>query len=122
MAAESDLSDSNAILFANKYVTCYEDHIVINMYYFPAGNKKVKYSDMKSCELLSGEQLGFSKVKMWGMALSPIWWHADFHRHSRDHYIVLDINSWPKIGLTMDDSETPMVYKLIKEKMDSKEK
>ncbi|CAF3599604.1 unnamed protein product [Rotaria socialis] len=120
MADKQDFSDPNTNCFSNKYVTCYSDRLVIHQYYFPIGDKTIKYSDIHSCDLLSMKELGFFNSKTWGMGLSPIWWHADFHRHSREHYILLDTRSWPKIGVTMDDNDTPIVYKLIKEKSNPK--
>ncbi len=49
----------------------------------------------------------------------PVWWHADFYRQGREHYIILDVNQWPKIGMTMDDDDTIKVYNLIKQEMTS---
>ncbi|CAF3433162.1 unnamed protein product, partial [Rotaria sp. Silwood2] len=65
--------------------------------------------------------LSIFKCKMWGMALSSVWWHSDFRRHWREYYIILDTNQWPKIGITMDDNDIINVYKLIKEKLDEKQ-
>ncbi|CAF3934916.1 unnamed protein product [Rotaria sordida] len=62
--------------------------------------------------------LSFSKSKLWGMALAPIWWHCDFSRYSRRYYILLNANQWPQIGLTMDDDDIVKVYKILKNKMD----
>jgi hypothetical protein len=112
---------NNDILFSNNFVKCYSDHLVIDLYYFPYGDKKVKYSEIQSCELIPMSEMPFYKVKMWGMALSPIWWHADLRRHGRESCIVLDTNHWPKIGLTMDDNDIAIVYKLIKERINPNE-
>ena len=117
---ESDTS-SNNILFGNSFVKCYSDHLLIHLYYFPYGDKKVKYSDIHSCELIPMRDLGFHKIKMWGMALSPIWWHCDFRRHGRESCIILDANQWPKIGLTMDDNDIDNVYQFIKQKINQNE-
>ncbi len=40
-------------IISNSYVKCYSDHLVIHLYYFPVGDKTIKY-------------------KQWGMALPPI--------------------------------------------------
>jgi hypothetical protein len=109
---------ANDIIFSNNFVKCYSDHLVIDLYYFPYGDKKVKYNEIHSCQLIPMREMGFLKIKMWGMALSPIWWHSDLHRLSRENCIILDTNHWPKIGLTMDDNDIIIVYKLIKDKMD----
>jgi hypothetical protein len=51
------------------------------------------------------------------MALSNVWWHADFYRQGREYYIILDANQWPKIGMTMHDDDTIKVYNLIKQEI-----
>jgi hypothetical protein len=106
-------------IIENSFVTCYSDRLVVHLYYFPIGSKTIKYKDIQSCELISMRDLGFSKFRMWGLALSPIWWHADFHRHSREYCIILDANQWPKIGLTMHDDEIKNVHELIKQHMNT---
>jgi hypothetical protein len=109
--------DSNLPLFSNGFVTCYPDYLVIHLYYFPFGNKKVKYSNIVSCEFHQSNDMDIFSFKHWGMALSPIWWHCDMRRLSRKYYILLDANQWPKIGLTMDDNDITNVYNLIRQKM-----
>ena len=108
---------SNLPLISNSFVTCYSDYLVIHFYYFPFGNKKVKYSQIRSCELHSMDNLDFFDYKLWGMTLSPVWWHCDMSRLGRKNYILLDANQWPFIGLTMDDNDIMNVYNLIKLKM-----
>jgi hypothetical protein len=112
-----NVDDSDSILFENGFVTCYSDCLVIHLYYFPYGDKTIKYNDIRSCDLLSHDNLSFFETKTWGMAFSPIWWHCDLRRHWRETYIILDANQWPKIGLTMDNNDTIKVYELIKQKM-----
>ncbi|CAF1343078.1 unnamed protein product [Adineta steineri] len=111
------VDDSNTILISNGFVTCYSDHLVIHFYYFPFGDKTIKYKNIRSCELLSSNDLNFFETKSWGMAFSNIWWHLDIRRQWRSHYIVLNANQWPKIGVTMNDDDTITVYNIIKKKM-----
>jgi hypothetical protein len=117
MTNKNSTMDSDTVLFSNGFVKCYSDRLVIHLYYFPFGNKTVQYKQIQSCELLEMRDLAFSKSKLWGMALAPIWWHADFSRYSRRYYILLDVNQWPQIGLTMDDEDIVKVYKILKNKM-----
>jgi hypothetical protein len=111
-------TESEQPILSNGFVKCYSDRLVIHLYYFPYGNKTIKYSDIQSCELLQMRDLSIFKYKTWGMALAPIWWHSDWRRYGRKYYIILDTNHWPKIGLTMDDNDIIDVYNLIKQKMD----
>ncbi len=109
-------TNSEEPLISNGFVTCYSDRLVIHLYYFPYGNKTIRYNDIQSCELLPMHDLSIFKSKTWGMALSPIWWHSDIRRFCRKYYILLDANQWPKIGITMDDQDIANVYHLIEEK------
>jgi hypothetical protein len=118
ISSKKNVADSDPVLIKNSHVTCYNDRIVIHWYYFPFGDKTIKYRNIRSCELLTKDLLNFFETKTWGMAFSSVWWHLDIHRHSRKYFIILDTGKWPKIGLTMKDNDTLIVYKLIKQKMD----
>jgi len=106
-------------IISNGFIKCYSDHLVISLYYFPYGDKIIKYRDIQSCDLLKMRDLSIFKYKTWGMALSSIWWHSDLRRFRRENYILLNTNHWPKIGLTMDDEDIINVYELIKQKMNA---
>ena len=109
--------DDDPVLFKNDYITCYSDRLVIPYYYFPYGSKTVKYKNIRSVELLDAKDLSFFQTKTWGMALSSIWWPLDIRRQWRKHYLVIDANQWPKIGITMNDEDTIKVYNLIRPKI-----
>ncbi len=110
-------TDSNSILIENGFVTCYSDRLVIHFYYFPFGDKTIRYDNINSCELLRHEDLSFFQTKSWGMAFSSVWWPSDMRRQWREYYIILSANRWPEIGLTMNDYDTLRVYNLIRQKM-----
>ncbi len=110
-------TDSKQPIISNEFVKCYSDHLVIHLYYFPYGNKTIKYKNIRSCELLRMSDLNILQTKGWGMGLSSIWWHCDLSRGGREYYILLDTNKWPKIGITMNDNDIIGVYNLIKQKM-----
>ncbi|CAF1195556.1 unnamed protein product [Adineta steineri] len=109
--------DSKTPLFANEFVTCYSDYLIIHLYYFPFGNKKIKYNNIRLCELRLTDDISLLNYKLWGMALTPIWWHCDMSRLGRKYYILLDANQWPLIGITMNDNDIEYVYNLIKQKI-----
>jgi hypothetical protein len=110
-------AESEQPIISNSFVTCYSDHLVIHLYYIPYGNKTIKYRDIRSCELLQMRDLNILKYKLWGIAITPVWWHADLRRGFRKYYILLDINKRLKVGITMNDNDIINVYKLIKQKM-----
>ncbi|UJR29833.1 hypothetical protein I4U23_017376 [Adineta vaga] len=109
--------DPNLPIYSNNFVTCYSDYFTINLYYFPFGKKKILYKNIRTCDLYSTDDLDIFDYKLWGMTLSPIWWHCDFKRMGRKYYILLDANQWPSIGITMNDNDIAYVYNLIKQKM-----
>ncbi|CAF4789196.1 unnamed protein product [Rotaria socialis] len=109
--------NSNQPLISNNFVACYPDYFVIFLYYFPFGKKKIYYNKIRSCELHSTDDLDFFEQKLWGMALSPVWWHCDMKRLMRKNYILLDANQWPLIGITMDDKDIIDIYNFIRQKI-----
>lgn len=108
---------SNIPLISNSFITCYADYFVIHLYYFPFGSKKIYYNKIRTCELHSTNDLDIFSYKLWGMSLSPVWWHCDMKRLMRKNYILLDANQWPLIGVTMDDNDITPVFNLIRQKM-----
>lgn len=111
---------ADEILMRNDFVTCYSDRLVVHFYYFPFGEKTIRYDDIQSYELRRLDQMNFLQVKCWGMAMSPIWWHLDIRREWREHFLLVDAGQWPKIGITMDDKDIAKVYDLIKHRMASR--
>ena len=119
------MSEKNVPLFSNKFVKCYSDYFVISLYYFPFGSKKIRYDRIRSCELRRMADGDMFDYKLWGMALSPIWWHCDFSRLSREYFVLIDANQWPMIGITMDDQDIIHFCNFVTEKIfssQSKEK
>jgi hypothetical protein len=108
-------------IFSNGFVTCFQDFMFIHWYYFPFGKKRVNYSDIRTCELRPIAEESLLGIKTWGMALTPIWWHCDSKRFSRQNYVRMNVNQWPDIGLTMDDRELEQVYYLIRKQMNNRE-
>ena len=119
IASTKNLQD-DTVLIQNEFVTCYSDRLRVHSYYFPVGDKTIRYEDIQSCELLRHEQLNFFQMKCWGMAFSPIWWPLDWLRQWREYYLIIEANQWPKIGITMNDRDIVDVYGLIKQKMAAK--
>ncbi|MDC3958299.1 hypothetical protein [Polyangium jinanense] len=102
-----------AVLYEDKHVVCDEDALTIKRYYFPLGKKRIPYADIRRVDekrmgLLTGE------LRIWGMGLTPIWFHLDMARPGKDRCIVIDRGGFVKIALTPDDHET--VLALLRER------
>ena len=59
-------------LYEDEFVLLDESHVTLKLYYFPVGDKVITRSSIESVEVL--DDAGFFESKMWGMALSNVWW------------------------------------------------
>jgi hypothetical protein len=59
-------------LYEDEFVRLEESSVTIKLYYFPVGDKIIPRQSIASVEIL--ENPGLFEAKMWGMALSNVWW------------------------------------------------
>jgi hypothetical protein len=59
-------------LYEDDFVRLEELCITLKLYYFPVGDKTIPRQSIASVESL--ENPGLFDTKMWGMALSNVWW------------------------------------------------
>ncbi|MBE9116281.1 hypothetical protein IQ249_10270 [Lusitaniella coriacea LEGE 07157] len=93
------------ILYEDQYLTCDEDAITIHWYYFPFGSKRIPYSKIRN---IRREEMNFwtgSKGRIWGMGLTPEWFHCDIKRPGKDRCITIDDGEWVKSVITPDDCD-----------------
>ncbi|PKL74793.1 MAG: hypothetical protein CVV27_18690 [Candidatus Melainabacteria bacterium HGW-Melainabacteria-1] len=102
-----------SILYEDKYLVCDDDAITIKEYFFPFGSKRILYNKIKK---VSEQDLGvFSgRYRIWGMDLSPYWYHLDFERPKKRRAIALDTGELIKPTLTPEQHD--MVLAVLKEK------
>jgi hypothetical protein len=102
-----------SVLYEDNYIVCDDDAITIHWYYFPIGSKRLSYIDIRSVQ---EENLGFwtGAGRIWGMGLSPEWFHLDPNRPSKTRCIVIDEGSWVKSAITPDDHDR--VLRILREK------
>lgn len=92
-----------ATLYQDPYVTCDGDGLTIHRYYFPfAGDKRVPYAAIRhAADRPMGSLTG--RWRIWGMGLSPYWFHLDPNRPSKTRCIVLDVGTVVRPVLTPDN-------------------
>ncbi|VDD89210.1 unnamed protein product [Enterobius vermicularis] len=84
MANESRGQKSLNVLYEDKFCKLTKEALLLKLYYFPWGNKKIPVRDI--CYVYYKKQESRNdlfKTKDWGMTLSPIWWACDIGRSFR---------------------------------------
>jgi hypothetical protein len=102
-----------SILYEDQYIICDDDAITINWYYFPIGSKCLPYAAIRS---VREETMGFwtGAGRIWGMGLSPQWFHLDPKRPSKTRCIVIDEGARIESAITPADPDT--VLRILQEK------
>ncbi|PIQ24049.1 hypothetical protein COW36_05890 [bacterium (Candidatus Blackallbacteria) CG17_big_fil_post_rev_8_21_14_2_50_48_46] len=93
------------ILYEDKTVVCDDQALTIKQYFFPVGSRRILYSSIKGIQdkemnLINGAW------RIWGMGLSPHWFHLDTERPQKKRQIVLDLGELIKVVLTPEEHET----------------
>ena len=92
------------------------DNIIFKDYYFPAGSKRVNFSQVEYVEV-KPPTLRNGKWQLHGTGdlLFRIWFPADYNRPGRDTIFVMKLkNKWTEIGFTVENSGT--ISELFKNK------
>ena len=103
----------DSTLYSDKLVEISEDSIVFRNYYYPFGNKRVKFEDVdriavEKPTLLSG------KYRYYGTGDFRTWFPPD-NRSKRDKIFIMILKKkWWRVGFTVEDSQT--VLNLLKTK------
>ena len=98
------------VLYKDKFVEIYSDHLSIKCFYFPfAGLKRVDIGPEVS--FATDQDLGFTwkDRKTWGMALNNVWWALDWSREipGRRRGIVLTVGQETfRKGFSVEDEES----------------
>lgn len=102
-----------SILYEDDYIVCDEDALTIHWYYFPIGSKRIPYTSIRH---INEESISFwtGAGRIWGMGLSPEWFHLDPKRPSKTRCIVIDDGNWTKSVITPDNHD--VVFRILQEK------
>jgi hypothetical protein len=93
-----------ATLYEDKRILCDDDGITIQNYYFPLGNKRIFYRDIRGYDQLKiGVLTG--RYRIWGAGDPRYWFHLDTTRPAKSKAVVIDKGEWVKAVLTPDNPD-----------------
>ncbi len=108
-----DSGKSAKKLYSDKPVEIYDDFVLIRNYYWPFGNKQVRFQDIESV-LVVEPTLKTGKYRYYGSGDFRTWFPPD-NRSRRDRIFVITIRGrWWRVGLTVEDSQA--VLEIFKRK------
>ncbi|QZZ21112.1 hypothetical protein J5X98_00940 [Leptothermofonsia sichuanensis E412] len=102
-----------SILYEDDYIVCDDDALTIHWYYFPIGSKRIPYGSIRH---ITEEPIGVwtGAGRIWGMGLSPDWFHLDPKRPFKTRCIVIDDGNWVKSVITPDNHDA--VFRILQRK------
>ncbi|MHB8875933.1 MAG: PH domain-containing protein [Myxococcaceae bacterium] len=102
-----------SVLYEDRHLVCDEDAITVRQYYFPVGQIRIPYAEIRGLEERSlGAWTG--KWRIWGTGDFEHWYHFDVDRPRKDKSIVLDKGGWVRAVITPDDPDA--VLRILREK------
>ena len=103
-----------SVLYEDYYIICDDDALTINWYYFPLGSKRIPYQSIRNVQ---EEKIDFwtGAGRIWGMGISPHWFHLDPNRPKKTKCIIIDDGEWVKSVITPDNHNS--VLQILQEKV-----
>ena len=99
------VTEDQAVLYKDRWITCTRRGLVIGGYYFPFGfRKRIPYEEIRGVELV---QMGvFSgKGRIWGTSHLGYWAHLDPRRPRKNAGLIIDVGRFVKPFITPDNPE-----------------
>jgi hypothetical protein len=92
------------VLYKDARITCDDEGITVKKYYFPIGDKRIAYSDIRSFDQ---QRMGAltGRYRIWGATDPRYWFHLDTSRTRKSKAVVIDKGDWVKAVLTPDDPD-----------------
>jgi hypothetical protein len=103
-----------AVLYKDERITCDDDGITVKQYYFPMGDKRITYGEIRSFD---HHRMGAltGRYRIWGATDPRYWFHLDTSRPNKSKAVVIDKGGWVKAVLTPDDPDA--VLHILEEKV-----
>lgn len=102
------------VLYEDSRIRCDDDAISIRQYYFPVGDKRIAYRDIRSFDQRA-LSIFFGRYRLWGTGHPGYWFHYDPTRPTKSKAIVIDKGDRVKAVLTPDDADA--VLHILEEKV-----
>ena len=95
---------SNYVLYSDDLVEITDDSILFRNYYFPAGSKRIMFSEIGNISARKPSLL-HGKYRIHGTGDLRTWYPRDLKRPIRDKiFLVTMPHKWLRIGFTVEDS------------------
>ncbi|HCF56824.1 MAG TPA: hypothetical protein DFS52_02350 [Myxococcales bacterium] len=107
-----------AVHYRDKYLTFDEDGLTIRKYYYPVGDRRITYDEIRRFE---ERALGIwtGRWRIWGTGDFRHWYHLDTNRPFKSRAFVLETGGRFKSVITPDDPDT--VLRLLRERLPERE-
>jgi hypothetical protein len=113
------MSGSGSPAYDDGAIACDSQGIVIRLYYFPWGTKRVPYSSIKNFRVLPLTGVNrLRRWRLWGSGDLVHWWNCDMRRPQKEVALVLDVGRRVLPSITPDDPET--VERILREHLDGR--
>jgi hypothetical protein len=90
--------------YADRWIDCTPDAIVIRGYYFPWGSKRILYASIRSIRRVDIGPLS-GRWRIWGTSNLRYWASLDPRRPSKEVALVLDLGAAVQPFVTPDDPD-----------------
>ena len=111
---QEPMIENNAGTYSDKLVEITEQGILFRCYYFPFGNKYVRFEEIDFIEALE-PTVRNGLLRFHGTGDFRTWFPADYGRAGRDKIFLIHLkNRWRRIGFTAENSWR--VKKILEEK------
>ena len=92
------------IIYSDKLIEMTQETILFRHYYFPWGNKKIEFSNIKKVEILEPTLMS-GKWRIHGTGDFTTWFPWDSGRPGRDMIFRITLyKGWCRIGFTVEDA------------------
>ena len=88
--------------YADRWITCAPDAILIRGYYFPWGTKRIPYGSIRSIRRVNMGALT-GRGRIWGTSNPRYWASLDPRRPRKKTALILDVGGRVQPFLTPDD-------------------
>lgn len=90
--------------YADRWITCTDEALVVRGYYIPWGSKRIPYASIRSVRRVNMGALN-GRARVWGTSNPRHWAHLDPGRLRKREGLILDLGGTVQPLLTPDDPE-----------------
>lgn len=97
---------TQAALYSDSLVEITEQAILLRLYYFPIGLKRVYFTDIESIIIESPPLPIRSQYRLWGSDDFSVWFACDWYRPTRNMVFKMKLkNQSMQVGFTVENAQ-----------------